>query len=198
MYVHCTAGINRANLSVLGFLTWVKGMEYDAALALIKEARPQANPYRVSWDVATQRLLAGREEDVYLAATRLGSTQAEGGDWIARDMQRARAQVLQEQFRRRTEVDLQIAASAGGLGRRTLKRDKVLTAEGAKPRNAVGDEDYDSYDDDSSEDEGSDGEEEEGARAPPPSKKEAAAMLALGGKPRKEKKRKGGKKGGKE
>lgn len=41
-YVHCTAGINRASLTVLGYLTFVKGMEYEAALRIVRENRPQA------------------------------------------------------------------------------------------------------------------------------------------------------------
>lgn len=44
-YVHCTAGINRASLTVLGYLTFVNGMDYDAALEIVKKNRPQANPY---------------------------------------------------------------------------------------------------------------------------------------------------------
>lgn len=197
-YVHCTAGINRANLSVLGFLTWVKGMEYDAALSLIKEARPQANPYKVSWDVASSRLLAGRDEDIYLAATRRGSTQPEGGDWIARDMALARTAVLSDMFKRRTEVDLQLVTSAGGLGRRAV-RSAAPTAQGAKPRGAVNDEDYDSYDDDSSED-GSDDEDDEGGapRAPPPKKFASAPSAGSSkGEKRPKKKGKGGGKAGK-
>ena len=57
-YVHCTAGINRASLTVLGYLTFVKGASYDDALAAVRECRPQANPYAVSWNIARARLLA--------------------------------------------------------------------------------------------------------------------------------------------
>ncbi len=37
-YVHCTAGINRASLTVLGYLTFVEGMTYDQALAIVRES----------------------------------------------------------------------------------------------------------------------------------------------------------------
>jgi hypothetical protein len=43
-YVHCTAGINRANLAVLGYFTFVEGMPLDEALALIRTSRPQVIP----------------------------------------------------------------------------------------------------------------------------------------------------------
>ncbi len=46
-YVHCTAGINRAPLVVLAYLTFVEGMAIDDAIALIHEARREASPY---WD----------------------------------------------------------------------------------------------------------------------------------------------------
>ncbi len=46
-YVHCTAGINRAPLVVLGYLTFVEGMAVPDALSLIQQGRREASPY---WD----------------------------------------------------------------------------------------------------------------------------------------------------
>ncbi len=46
-YVHCTAGINRAALVVLAYLTFVEGMAVPEAIALIHRGRPEASPY---WD----------------------------------------------------------------------------------------------------------------------------------------------------
>ncbi len=45
VYVYCTAGINRSPLTVLGYLTFIEGMAPNDAYALIKAARPQAEPY---------------------------------------------------------------------------------------------------------------------------------------------------------
>jgi predicted protein tyrosine phosphatase len=45
VYVHCTAGVNRSPLTVLGYLTFVEGLETEAALDLIRGARRQADPY---------------------------------------------------------------------------------------------------------------------------------------------------------
>jgi atypical dual specificity phosphatase len=45
VYVHCTAGINRAPLAVLGYLALVEGREPRTALAEIRRGRPQAEPY---------------------------------------------------------------------------------------------------------------------------------------------------------
>lgn len=47
VYVHCTAGINRAPLTVLAYLTWVEGMSIEQAMQLIHRGRPEAAPY---WD----------------------------------------------------------------------------------------------------------------------------------------------------
>ena len=47
IYLHCTAGINRAPLVALAYLTFVEAMAVADALALIQRGRPQACPY---WD----------------------------------------------------------------------------------------------------------------------------------------------------
>jgi len=112
-YVHCTAGINRASLTVLGYLTFVEGMTYDQALAIVRESRPQANPYAVSWEIARERLLAGRTEDVYLyTQVELGGNSIEeGGDWIKRDLESASIGVIQSIFNRGVEADLSFTAA---------------------------------------------------------------------------------------
>jgi hypothetical protein len=47
VYVHCTAGINRSPLVVLGYLAFVETMDPGEALGFIREARPEAEP---SWE----------------------------------------------------------------------------------------------------------------------------------------------------
>ena len=44
VYVHCTAGINRATLTVVGYLTFVLGMALEEAEQLVKSKRSQAHP----------------------------------------------------------------------------------------------------------------------------------------------------------
>ena len=36
---------------------------------LTMRRRPQAQPYRVSWEIATSRLLSGRDDELYCRAT---------------------------------------------------------------------------------------------------------------------------------
>ncbi len=116
-YVHCTAGINRAPLSVVGMLTFARGWELDAAVSQLRGARPQANPYCEPWKAARARLLAGREEEIYARVTAAGgATQAEGGDWIARDWGAAQRQLIMDSFARAAECDVALARGCGAIG----------------------------------------------------------------------------------
>jgi hypothetical protein len=45
VFVHCTAGVNRAPLTVLGYMTFVEGLAPEAAFEVIRRSRPQAAPY---------------------------------------------------------------------------------------------------------------------------------------------------------
>ena len=107
-YVHCTAGINRASLTVVGYLTFVKMFDLEAALHAVRTSRPQANPYVVSWEIARARLLAHRLEDIYLYSQvdAGGNTIDDGGDWIKRDLERAEKGVIAEVFKRAIDCDL--------------------------------------------------------------------------------------------
>ena len=58
-----TAGINRAPLTALGYLTFVRGMEYARALEIVRECRPQANPYAASRR-SRAAAAGGRSEDL--------------------------------------------------------------------------------------------------------------------------------------
>jgi len=106
-YVHCTAGINRASLTVLGYLTFCQGMELGKALNIIRTCRPQSNPYEVSWQRARKMLLNERVEDLYLYANTDGGgcSKEEGGDWIARDMDKAERGIIKQMFQRSLEAD---------------------------------------------------------------------------------------------
>lgn len=57
VYVHCTAGINRATLVVLAYLYFIQGLRRDEALKMVKQGRPVANPYLDCLTEAKRRLL---------------------------------------------------------------------------------------------------------------------------------------------
>ena len=118
VYVHCTAGINRATLTVVGYLTFVKGMHLDGALSLVKTARPQAHPYVDCWRTVRARLLAGRQDEVRATARALASSRGSSieesasssddrmDDWIT-----AEETMIREQFQRQMEAVLSLTSS---------------------------------------------------------------------------------------
>jgi hypothetical protein len=88
-YVHCTAGLGRAPLTVLGYLTWMDGQSPECAIGLIHAARPGAVP---AWEA-----YHGCREDL---VTRHHA-------WIAQ-----RAYELHEADRQRTALENWTAAEA--------------------------------------------------------------------------------------
>lgn len=64
VYVHCTAGINRAPLTVLTYLTFVEGMSIEEAMRLIHDARPEAAPYWEPYHNCWQDLVAANRDAI--------------------------------------------------------------------------------------------------------------------------------------
>jgi predicted protein tyrosine phosphatase len=73
VYVHCTAGINRSPLTVLGYLTLVEGVADGEALAMIRDARPVADPYLDALAGCRRDLLAEHAGCVARRALRQGA-----------------------------------------------------------------------------------------------------------------------------
>lgn len=63
VYVHCTAGINRATLTVVGYLTFVRGWPLEDAVNHVKHKRPQAHPYIDCWQVCSLHDMQADGED---------------------------------------------------------------------------------------------------------------------------------------
>lgn len=57
-YVHCTAGLGRAPLTVLGYLTWMEALSPECAIGLIHAARPGAVPAWEAYDGCRDDLVA--------------------------------------------------------------------------------------------------------------------------------------------
>ncbi|MFZ0257152.1 MAG: dual specificity protein phosphatase family protein [Gammaproteobacteria bacterium] len=71
VYVHCTAGINRAPLTVLTYLTFVEGMTIEEAMRLIHDARPEAAPYWEPYHNCWQDLVAENRDAIERRASEL-------------------------------------------------------------------------------------------------------------------------------
>jgi atypical dual specificity phosphatase len=78
-YVHCTAGINRASLVVLGYLTFVGGMAVPDAMAMIHGGRPEACPYWDSYYACRGDLLEPHRSIVERRAWDLSTHDPAGG-----------------------------------------------------------------------------------------------------------------------
>ena len=63
-YVHCTAGLGRAPLTVLGYLTLVKGQDPEHAIQLILKGRPGAVPAWEAYHGCCQDLVTSHREAI--------------------------------------------------------------------------------------------------------------------------------------
>jgi predicted protein tyrosine phosphatase len=68
VYVHCTAGCNRAPLTALGYLTFVEMQPPETAAALIRQARPQADPSWEAYRGCRDDLVAMLRENIMVRA----------------------------------------------------------------------------------------------------------------------------------
>ncbi len=95
-YLHCTAGINRAPLVALAYLTVVEGMAVPDADALIRGGRPEASPYWDAYYGCREDLLAPHRATVALRAWNLSQanpSETPDGNWF-----RAEQEILSEAF----------------------------------------------------------------------------------------------------
>ena len=110
-YVHCTAGINRATLTVLSYLTFVEGRGLDESYDFIKQRRPQAHPYLDCWWTARSRFLQGRSEEIEARSRELYESRIKscepgttGDDWF-----NAETMIIQDVYKNKWEVDRSLA-----------------------------------------------------------------------------------------
>jgi hypothetical protein len=94
-YVHCTAGLGRAPLTVLSYLVWIEGLSAEEAIGLIHRGRPGAVP---AWEAhqgcradLVERYRPRIEERAYmLSQTRSGDGDAQS-DWLQAEVEVLRA-----------------------------------------------------------------------------------------------------------
>lgn len=92
IYVHCTAGLGRAPLVVLGYLILVEGYPSDDAIGLIKQGRPGAVPAWEAYYGCRDDLVARHRPAIEKRAFELYELNIHGNrlaDWL-----QAQAEVL--------------------------------------------------------------------------------------------------------
>jgi protein-tyrosine phosphatase len=93
-YVHCTAGISRAPLTVFGYLALVAGVDERRAQKMIMDGRPGAVPYWEAYEGAREDLKVLHSEAIERRVSELaGDNLSLDG---ARVESRAEAEVLRE------------------------------------------------------------------------------------------------------
>lgn|GEM_PF-482952 len=96
VYVHCTAGLNRSPLTVLGYLSFVETMAPDDVVAFIREARPAADP---SWEAfygCRQDLVDGLKHHIVMRAYYLSKEYPDGD--ADRNWYQAETDVIRQMF----------------------------------------------------------------------------------------------------
>jgi hypothetical protein len=98
-YVHCTAGLGRAPLTVLSYLVWIEGLSPEEAIGLIHRGRPGAVP---AWEAhqgcradLVERYRPRIEERAYMLSQ---ARRSEGGDaqsdWLQAEVEVLRTALL--------------------------------------------------------------------------------------------------------
>jgi hypothetical protein len=140
VYVHCTAGINRATLTVVAYLTFIQGMELEDAVQQVKSARKVAHPYLDCWTEVRRRILDGRQEEITAISANLYETRLDAGthgtshaDWV-----QAEKVAISRTFQRWLETDVGVIEMETAL----LKREFKLKSQN---HTAAGDGNNNSY-----------------------------------------------------
>jgi len=99
VYVHCTAGMGRAPVTVLGYLTLVEGYSPDDAIRLLLEGRPQSVPAWEAYYGCRDDLVARYREAVERRAYELYELGVHGNadaDWFQAQTEILRSTLTQK------------------------------------------------------------------------------------------------------
>ena len=94
IYVHCTAGLGRAPLTVLSYLIWIEGRSRAEAVDLIHAGRPGAVPAWEAHDGCREDLVARYRARIERRAYELSEVRAAGRGDAESDWVRAEAEVI--------------------------------------------------------------------------------------------------------
>lgn len=96
VYVHCTAGINRSPLTVLGYLSFVESMPKEAAHELILRGRPQAEPYWEAYNGCHEDMVETYRADIEQRAFEISERHPE--NTLEQSWRQAETQVIRAAF----------------------------------------------------------------------------------------------------
>lgn len=85
VYLYCTAGCNRAPLTALGYLTFVEMQSAEAAMAVLRQGRPQADPSWEAYHGCRADLVNALRENIMVRAyylSRENPAEDAQADWL--------------------------------------------------------------------------------------------------------------------
>lgn len=94
VYLHCTAGCNRAPLTALGYLTFVEMQPPEAAMTLLRDGRPQSEPSWEAYDGCRSDLVDVLRENIMVRAYYLSQGDPEEdaqSHWVRAEAETIRA-----------------------------------------------------------------------------------------------------------
>lgn len=96
VYLHCTAGINRAPLTALAYLTFVEMVEPDEAHGFIRSVRHDADPSWEAYSGAREDIIEAMRDHIHVRAYYLSQQYA--NDDEVRHWHQAQTDVLRQFF----------------------------------------------------------------------------------------------------
>ena len=96
VYVHCTAGMNRAPLTVLAYMVWVRQEKLKQALERLKDKRPGCEPYMDAFHGCYEDLVREYHQKISNYAYLNRNKRTEGEDNALSDWVKAEQEVIKE------------------------------------------------------------------------------------------------------
>lgn len=108
VYVHCTAGLNRAPLTVLGYLTFVEMLPVETAATFIAQARAGALPSWVAYHGCRADLIEALRDHIYIRSYYLAEEHPErdpDANWFEAERQVLRGTFINARLFPRRRLD---------------------------------------------------------------------------------------------
>jgi atypical dual specificity phosphatase len=108
VYLHCTAGCNRAPLTALGYFTFVEMQSTDDAMSLLTRARPQSAPSWEAYNGCRGDLVEVLRDNIMVRAYYLSQQSPESDSqahWVQAEAETIRAAFLNGRAVPRVRLD---------------------------------------------------------------------------------------------
>jgi hypothetical protein len=108
VYLHCTAGCNRAPLTALGYFTFIEMQSPEAAMSLLTSGRPQSDPSWEAYNGCRADLVEALRENIMVRAYYLSQERPEiesQAHWVQAEVETIRAAFVNARAVPRARLD---------------------------------------------------------------------------------------------